>query len=146
MTNLHILRDELTAASARLQEVKERRAALEAELREVAAQEREAHARVSTLNAEIRRLQNEPQTKARLEGLMGTLRARLAKTPQNSPTGQRARETLPALEDESFPAANRLEMVRSLLNDLEPDNREVRDRQIWDSRVPHLPGREPRKP
>lgn len=140
MIDLNTARTRLTEASDLLWELDQRRAALQAELNEVAAQERDAQAGVTALTGEVARLEREPAARAQLERLTVTLRARLAEMPLNSPTAQRVRERLPTLGDESFPAADRLEMVRDALRDLQ--NHHLLDRRIWDAKTPHLPGRE----
>jgi septal ring factor EnvC (AmiA/AmiB activator) len=71
----------------------------------------------------------EPAAQAQLERLTPTLHARLAKAPQNSPTIRAIRDRLPTLADESGSAADRLDMVRRLLDDLK--NLDTLDRNIW---------------
>ncbi len=75
--------------------------------------------------------EREPAAQAQLERLAPTLHARLAKAPQNSPTVRAVRDRLPTLADANWSAADRLDMVRRLLDDL--SNRDTLDRNIWTS-------------
>jgi septal ring factor EnvC (AmiA/AmiB activator) len=73
----------------------------------------------------------EPAAQAQLERLAPTLHARLAKAPQNSPTVRAIRDRLPNLADANWSAADRLDMVRRLLDDLK--NLDILDKNIWTS-------------
>lgn len=141
MTNdLSAVRTQLAEASAAVKLLQQRRLDLQAQLAETEVQERAAQAQAATLAAEVQRLEVEPVARERLERLLPTLHARLAKAPHRSPTAQRIRSSLPRLADENTPAADRLSLCRSLLDDLVW--RVELDFEFWAAATPRVSGRE----
>lgn len=74
-----------------------------------------------------------------LAGLTQTLHARLAKAPWNSPTAQQVRAQSARLANERVSVADRLTLVRRLLDDIA--DHYGRDRVLADAKVPPPRGR-----
>lgn len=110
--------------------------ALDSARAELAAAHKKAH-------AEAQRLERDPAERAQLARLTPTLHARLRAAPRNSPTAQGVRDRLPTLDDESVSAADRLTLLRGLLDDLKNHHR--LDLETWDAKVPPVLGRELRR-
>jgi chromosome segregation ATPase len=123
--------DELEQISSDLTTIRERRAALHAELGSLTVQETALNERATTLQAEIKRLEREPQDRDRLARLTAELDVKLSKSDTRSPTVKDVKRNLERLGDESKPVADRLELVLSLIRDV--NDYPVIDKNIWTS-------------
>jgi chromosome segregation ATPase len=112
--------------------IRERRAALHAELGSLTVQETALNTRATTLQAEIRQREREPQDRDRLARLTAELDMKLKKADTRSPTIQATRRTaLERLSDESKPVADRLNLVLGLIRDV--GDYHLLDKNIWTS-------------
>ncbi len=125
IAQLEQIGDQMTA-------IRERRAALHAELGSLTVQETDLNERATTLQAEIRQHEREPQDRARLARLTAELDMKLSKADSRSPTIQATRRTaLERLSDESKPVADRLSLVVALIRDV--GDYHILDKNIWTS-------------
>jgi chromosome segregation ATPase len=124
--------DELEKIGDDLTMIRERRAALHAELGSMTVQETALNERATTLQTEIKRLEREPQDRDRLARLTAELDMKLSKADSRSPTIQATRRTaLERLGDESKPVADRLNLVLALIRDV--GDYHIIDKNIWTS-------------
>ncbi len=123
---------ELEQIGSDLTAIRERRAALHAELGSLTVQETALNERATTLQAEIRQREREPQDRDRLARLTAELDMKLKKADTRSPTIQATRRTaLERLSDESKPVADRLNLVLGLIRDV--GDYHLLDKNIWTS-------------
>ncbi len=134
-TTLHPLRKEkpMTTAttSQTIAQLEARLADLDADRARTQTELNAARTELAAAHEAAQLADREPAAQAQLERLTPTLHARLAKAPQNSPTVRAIRDRLPTLDDANWSAADRLDMVRRLLDDLK--NLDILDKNIWTS-------------
>ncbi len=123
--------DELERIGDDLTMIRERRAALHAELGSLTVQETALNERAATLQAEIRQHERDPQDRDRLARLTAELTAKLKKADSRSPTIQGVKRNLERLGDESRPVADRLELVVGLIRNV--NDYPVIDKNLWTS-------------
>lgn len=117
-TDVNAARQTIAQLEADLATLDRRAADLEAERAQLTAALKTERAVIAAASAEAQRAASEPVHRERLAVLTATLRARLRSAPPRSPTAQRIRKESARLADENTPAADRLALCRSLLDDL----------------------------